>query len=51
MMGSFAGGMGFGLAFILEDKFTSSAAGIEKGMSGLDSKTGNTAQSMGDRFG
>lgn len=51
MLGSFAGGLGFGLAFVLEDQFTDVADKIRGSMSGLDADAGKSADSVMGKFG
>lgn len=46
-LGSFAaGGLGFGLAFTLKDKFTKTAKQIEKGLDGLSGRTATVQKSV-----
>lgn len=51
MNGNFAGGLGFGLAFVLHDKFTDKAKGIKRGMGQLDKSAGAMSGSIASKLG
>lgn len=50
MLGSFGGGLGFGLAFCLKDEFSGNASKIQGSMGALDSKTGKMTSSVGGKL-
>lgn len=49
-LGSFNNGLGFGMAFILADKFTPTANKINKSMSGMEKHSKKTANAMSQNF-